>query len=62
MKILGRTKVEVSLTDLAQMSPAARKHWKHGILRVNDKRSRRKRHQAEISEVASNSLSHPNPP
>ncbi|RKF65134.1 hypothetical protein OnM2_012017 [Erysiphe neolycopersici] len=42
MKILGRTKVEVSLTDLAQMSPAARKHWKHGMLRVKDKGSRKK--------------------
>ncbi|RKF55039.1 hypothetical protein OnM2_092021 [Erysiphe neolycopersici] len=52
MKILDRTKVEISLKDLAQMSPAARKHWKHGMSRVNDKRSRRKRRQAEISEVA----------
>ncbi|POS82330.1 hypothetical protein EPUL_005215, partial [Erysiphe pulchra] len=32
MKILDRTKVEISLKDLAQMSPAARKHWKHGIV------------------------------
>ncbi|KHJ31354.1 hypothetical protein EV44_g3430 [Erysiphe necator] len=52
MKILDKTKVEISLKDLAQMSPAARKHWKHGMSRVNDKRSRKKRRQAEISEVA----------
>ncbi|RKF54487.1 hypothetical protein OnM2_097028 [Erysiphe neolycopersici] len=52
MKILNRTKVEISLKDLAQISPAARKHWKHDMSRVNDKRSRRKRRQAEFSEVA----------
>ncbi|KAF5178074.1 Zinc finger, CCHC-type [Thalictrum thalictroides] len=52
MEILDRTKVEISLKDLAQMSPAARKHWKHGMSRVNDKRSRRKRSQAEISEIS----------
>ncbi|KAI6250427.1 hypothetical protein HI914_01826, partial [Erysiphe necator] len=52
MKILDKTKVEISLKDLAQMSPAARKHWKHGMSRINDKRSRKKRRQAEISEVA----------
>ncbi|POS81887.1 hypothetical protein EPUL_005662, partial [Erysiphe pulchra] len=34
MKILDRTKVEISLKDLAQMSPAARKHWKHGMSRT----------------------------
>ncbi|KAI0991484.1 hypothetical protein K3495_g16703, partial [Podosphaera aphanis] len=56
MKILGKTKVEVSLSELAQMSPAARKHWKHGMSRVNDKRSRKKRRQAEISEVAIDSF------
>ncbi|KHJ32350.1 hypothetical protein EV44_g3423 [Erysiphe necator] len=52
MKILDRTKVEISLKDLAQMSPAVRKHWKHGMSRVNDKRSRKKSRQAEIFEVA----------
>ncbi|RKF54689.1 hypothetical protein OnM2_095041, partial [Erysiphe neolycopersici] len=52
MEILDRTKVEISLKDLAQMSPAARKHWNHGMSRVNDKRSRRKRSQAEISEIS----------
>lgn len=56
MKILGRTKVEISLKDLAQMSPAARKHWKHGISRLNDKRPKRKRRQGEISEEALKSL------
>ncbi|RKF64313.1 hypothetical protein OnM2_019103 [Erysiphe neolycopersici] len=52
MKILNRTKVKISLKDLAQISPAARKHWKHDMSRVNDKRSRKKRWQAEFSEVA----------
>lgn len=42
MKILDRTKVEISLKELAQMSPAAHKHWKHGMSRVNDKKSRKK--------------------
>ncbi|RKF51419.1 hypothetical protein GcM3_222040 [Golovinomyces cichoracearum] len=43
------------------MSPATRKYWKHGMSRMNDKRSRKKRRQAEISEVANNYSSHPDP-
>ncbi|KAI1001569.1 hypothetical protein K3495_g6632 [Podosphaera aphanis] len=49
MNILDKTKVEISLKDLAQMSPAARKHWKRGMSRINDKRAGRKRRQSEIA-------------
>ncbi|KAI1002427.1 hypothetical protein K3495_g5775 [Podosphaera aphanis] len=52
MNILDKAKVEISLKDLAQTSPAARKHWKHVISRINDKRAGRKRRQSEIAEVA----------
>ncbi|RKF78714.1 hypothetical protein GcM3_061022 [Golovinomyces cichoracearum] len=52
MNILDKTKAEISLQDSAQIFPETRKHRKHGISRVNDNRSQRKRRQAEISEVA----------
>ncbi|KAI0992425.1 hypothetical protein K3495_g15760, partial [Podosphaera aphanis] len=60
MGILEKAKVEMSVKDIAQMSPAARKHWKHGISRVNNKKSKKKSvprpepEPEEILEVTAN--------
>ncbi|KAI0994764.1 hypothetical protein K3495_g13417 [Podosphaera aphanis] len=42
MGILKKAKVEMSVKDIAQMSLAARKHPKHRISRVNNKKSKKK--------------------